>query len=55
MSVNKGKKKEFKVECDCHKKIIGFSEHHASENLRIHKMASKEHRERMMLIRELTH
>lgn len=50
----KGKKKEFKVECECHKKIIGFSEHHANENLKLHKKISKDHRERMKLISEVT-
>ena len=52
MSENR-KKKEFKVKCDCRKEIIGFSEHHAKQNLKLHKSVSHEHKDRMKLIQEL--
>ncbi len=49
----KSRKKEFKVECDCRKEIIGFSEHHAKQNLKLHKAISHEHKDRMKLIQEV--
>ncbi len=52
MSENR-KKKEFKVKCDCRKDIIGFSEHHAKQNLKLHKAVSHEHKDRMKLIEEV--
>ena len=47
-------KKAFKLKCDCGKETIGFSEHHAQQNLKTHKLVSKEHRERMKLIKEIS-
>jgi hypothetical protein len=43
------KKKTFKIPCECGIEIVGFSEHHAKENLKLHKN-SKKHKERMKLI-----
>jgi len=35
-------KRKFKITCpDCEKKIIGFSEHHAKQNLMIHQRTSE--------------
>ena len=45
-------KKEFKMNCECKMEIIGFSEKHLEKNLEIHKLLSKEHKERMNLIKE---
>lgn len=39
-------KQEFTQECECEKVIIGFSEHHAKQNLELHRL-SKEHELRM--------
>ena len=47
-------KKAFKIKCECGKEIIGFSQHHAEQNLKLHKLTSNEHKERMKLIKELT-
>ena len=44
----KEKKKVF-VECECGVKITGFSEHHAKQNLMIHKKASRKHKELLAL------
>lgn len=39
------------IECECGKMIIGFSEHHAKQNLELHKITSREHKERMLLLK----
>lgn len=41
-------KKQYESKCECGKMIIGFSEHHSKENLKIHQL-SNEHRERMKI------
>lgn len=49
------KKKEVtEIECECGKKIKGFSEHHARQNLTIHQRTSKEHQERIQLKKKWT-
>jgi|APSaa5957512622_1039677.scaffolds.fasta_scaffold77298_2 hypothetical protein len=45
-------KKKFVVECECGLKIIGFSEHHANQNLIIHKKTSKQHKQLLVLKRK---
>ncbi len=45
-------KRTFKVSCECGMGIMGFSEHHAKENLKLHKN-SKKHKERMELIKKV--
>lgn len=42
------KKEKTYVECECGAKIHGFSEHHAKENLKLHKY-SRKHKELMEL------
>ena len=37
----KEKKKVFEICPDCEKKIVGFSKHHAKQNLMIHQMTSQ--------------
>lgn len=46
-------KRQVKIMCGCRKEIIGFSEHHAKQNLRLHKLTSHEHKDRMKLIKEV--
>ncbi|HKZ33655.1 MAG TPA: hypothetical protein VJ142_00235 [Candidatus Nanoarchaeia archaeon] len=47
------KKKKFILKCsDCNKEIIGFSEHHAKQNLMIHKKASIRCEEFKKLLKE---
>jgi hypothetical protein len=41
------------VECECGTKVYGFSEHHAKQNLKLHK-TSKKHKELMELKRRWT-
>jgi hypothetical protein len=38
-------KKAYIIECECGMKIKGFSEHHAKQNLLIHKRNSQKHKE----------
>jgi len=46
-------KKQFKLKCpDCEKEIIGFSEHHAKQNLMIHSRTSEKCREFRELLRK---
>ncbi len=46
-------KKQFKLKCpDCEKEIIGFSEHHAQQNLMIHTKTSEKCREFRELLRK---
>jgi len=45
-------KKKFFLECECGLKIIGFSEHHAKQNLIIHKKTSKQHKQLLILKRK---
>ncbi len=46
-------KKQFKAKCpDCEKDIIGFSEHHAQQNLMIHSRTSGKCREFRELLRK---
>lgn len=46
-------KKQFKVKCpECEKEIIGFSEHHAEQNLMIHQKTSERCREFKELLRK---
>lgn len=45
-------KKQFKIVCECKMNIIGFSETHAKKNLEIHKLLSKEHKERKKIIEQ---
>jgi len=42
-------KKPFIIECECGMKIKGFSEHHAKQNLLIHKRNSQKHKELLEL------
>ena len=44
-------KQKYELICECGKKIIGFSEHHVKENYHLHQSISKEHKERMELIK----
>lgn len=37
------------IECECGLKIKGFSEHHARQNLLIHKMTSQKHKQLLAL------
>lgn len=46
-------KEKHKLKCECGKEIIGFSEHHVEQNLRLHKLTSQEHKERIKLIKEI--
>ena len=46
-------KEKYKIKCGCGKEIIGFSKHHAEQNLRLHRLTSQEHKERMKLIKEI--
>ena len=43
------KKKKVFRECECGMKIAGFSEHHAKQNLMIHKKTSQKHKELLEL------
>ncbi|MDP6600440.1 MAG: hypothetical protein QF798_03330 [Candidatus Woesearchaeota archaeon] len=46
-------KKQFKMKCpDCEQEIIGFSEHHAGQNLMIHQKTSIRCREFKELLRK---
>jgi len=47
-------KQKFKLKCKCGKEIIGFSQKHAEQNLNLHKLISKEHKERMELIKNFS-
>lgn len=42
-------KTKFVLECDCGLKVIGFSEHHAKQNLIIHQKTSKQHKQLLIL------
>jgi len=42
------------IECECGMKIKGFSEHHAKQNLLIHKRTSRKHSDRIKLIKKIT-
>lgn len=45
-------KKKFIIKCpDCDKEIIGFSEHHATLNLYIHRQTSKRHKDIVSLLK----
>ena len=45
-------KKQFKIKCpDCDKEIVGFSEHHANQNLMIHQKTSMKCKEFKELLR----
>ena len=46
-------KQEFRLLCECKKEIIGFSEKHLKKNLEIHRLISKEHRDRIKLIKNV--
>ena len=48
------KKAKF-IECGCGLRIKGFSEHHAEQNLQIHKKVSHKHKERIALINKIRH
>jgi len=51
--VSMKQKKQFKVKCeDCDKEIIGFSEHHAKQNLMIHTRTSEKCKEFKELLRK---
>tara|TARA_Y100000034_G_scaffold133347_1_gene198565 strand:+ start:817 stop:981 length:165 start_codon:yes stop_codon:yes gene_type:complete len=43
------KKQPYDIECECGMKIRGFSEHHAKQNLKIHKQTSQKHKELLEL------
>jgi hypothetical protein len=45
-------KQVYELECECGMKVKGFSEHHAKENLRIHRDTSKKHKELIQLKRK---
>lgn len=45
-------KQKFKQECECGKVIIGFSEHHLSKNMQVHKSISNEHKLRISLLKK---
>jgi hypothetical protein len=44
-----GKKRVYEVECNCGMMVKGFSEHHAKQNMIIHKKASRKHKELLAL------
>ena len=46
-------KRKVTIKCpDCDKEIIGFSEHHAKQNLMIHTQTSQYHKDIMKLKRK---
>ena len=45
-------KNVFKTICECKKEIKGFSQKHLEKNLKIHKLLSREHKERMKIIKK---
>ncbi len=46
-------KEKFKIKCpDCEKEIIGFSEHHAKQNLIIHQRTSERCKEIKRLLKK---
>lgn len=47
-------KKKFRLECQCGKIIIGFSDHHVRQNLRLHQLISNEHKERIELLKRFS-
>ncbi len=46
------KKNRFTIICKCGKPIVGFSPHHANQNLLIHQKASIKHKEILKLIKD---
>ncbi len=46
-------KKKVVIKCpECDKEIIGFSEHHAKQNLLIHQMTSQRHKDFVALLKK---